>query len=94
MAKKFKDLLQTFDLTQHVNEAAHQKGHTLDLILTCATDSIVEKVQTKDTCISDFWGVYCAIMGPMPTTVRKEISFRKIKAIDTDQFKSAFSHPP
>ena len=32
-AKNFTELLESFDLTQHVNTATHKKGHVLDLLL-------------------------------------------------------------
>ncbi len=32
--KKFKDILDQFDLVQHINEPTHNLGNTLDLIIT------------------------------------------------------------
>ena len=37
----FTDVLQTFDLHQHVNGATHMNGHTLDLVLSHSMDELV-----------------------------------------------------
>ena len=39
--KKFEDLLETFNLSQHVSGPTHLSGHTLDLIITRSSDDIV-----------------------------------------------------
>ena len=39
--KKFEDLLETFNLSQHVSGPTHLSGQTLDLIITRSSDDIV-----------------------------------------------------
>ena len=43
-ARQFKDLIVAACLVQHVRVSTHDKGHTLDLVITRASDS----------CASDF----------------------------------------
>ena len=99
IAKTFNDLLQTFDLQQHVREATHKKGHILDLVLSrSADDGLVSDIKVRDTDISDHYWVECTLQGPKPKTVRKEVTYRKIKAIEVESFKddimsSSLSHP-
>jgi hypothetical protein len=85
-AQRFCKLLDNFDLLQHVQQTTHERGHTLDLIITCAADQLVQDVVTMDTGISDHFWIHCSLSGPKPKSVRKQISYRKIKAINTEAF--------
>ena len=38
---RFRDLLDSMGLVQHVKQPIHEKGHTLDLITTRQSDNIV-----------------------------------------------------
>ena len=49
-ATQFIQFSDQFNLQQHVNEATHTKGHTLDLVIS----SIIENIQIDNKCdISD-----------------------------------------
>ena len=84
--KAFCDVLRSFDLDQHVTLPTHSKGHVLDLLITKSCDSLVSNVAVLDTGISDHSWVHCKLNGPKPHTVKKNITYRKIKSIDTDKF--------
>jgi hypothetical protein len=85
-ASKCMDILSSFDLKQNVREATHNKGQILDLIISCISDQIVDSISVKDTQISDHFWVHGSLLGPRPKTLKKSISYRKVKAIDTEQF--------
>ena len=42
---KFNRILESFNLKQHVNGSNHNKGHTLDLIITRAEDELVSGIR-------------------------------------------------
>ena len=42
---KFNRILESFNLNQHVNGSNHNKGHTLDLIITRAEDELVSGIR-------------------------------------------------
>ena len=74
--------LESFDLIQHVSQPMHSRGHLLDLIMTRSTDHLVEEMEVKDMHISDHFWFHCNLLGQKPKTFRKEITFRKMKALD------------
>ncbi|MPV02308.1 hypothetical protein FVA96_24225, partial [Escherichia coli] len=55
-AKELLTILDTFELSQHVKEATHCKGHTLDLIITKGL--IVSDVFVTDPSLSDHFCVF------------------------------------
>ena len=52
-ARQFVDLLDSFNLVQHVCEKTHANGHTLDLVISNAMDHFVNDVKITDPVISD-----------------------------------------
>jgi hypothetical protein len=87
-ARKFCDILESFDLVQHVNQATHDKGHTLDLVITRSSEQLIDKLQVKDMVISDHFCIHFLMEGRKLTTAQKEISYRKMKSIDLKEFES------
>ena len=50
-------LSETFDLLQHVKEAAHKRGRTLDLVTSKAVD--ISNTVVEDAGLSDhFWALF------------------------------------
>lgn len=49
----FSDLLESVGLQQHIYQPTHNNGHTLDLILTRYSDSIINKQPRIDRFLSD-----------------------------------------
>jgi exonuclease III len=60
-ATKFLDLLDSMALTQHVHFPTHEKGHTLDLIITRRTDSLIANLPQAERFISDHCAVLCQL---------------------------------
>ena len=52
-SNKFREMLDIYDLKQHVNEPTHREGHTLDIVLTPNIASCMDDVEVIDTDISD-----------------------------------------
>ena len=86
-AAKFKELLLEFGLTQHVKTSTHEDGHTLDLIITRGSDSVILSEPTGDHYISDHAFVACKLDIPIPTGASKTITYRKFCQVDTVEFR-------
>ena len=86
-AKRFVSILDSFDLVQHVACPTHRDGHTLDLVITRAS----EKELVSNCCvgqrISDHFAVHCNLALVKPSLERKVISYRKTRSIDFDKFR-------
>ena len=52
-ARKFNDSLATRGLVQHVDEPTHQKGHTLDVVITKDSNDIISKLEVIDPVLCD-----------------------------------------
>ena len=72
-----------------MNEATHNKGHTV--VISRPFDYLVDNVQVHDTGGSDHFWVDCSILGPKAKTAQKSVMFHKIKSINVHQFKSDIS---
>ena len=86
-AARFREVLDIFDLKQHVKDSTHKNGHILDLVITRAGDEPVRNVRVSDPAISD----HCAVRWEAPCLKkpgfeRKSVCSRKLRSIDKDQF--------
>ncbi|RUA04366.1 MAG: hypothetical protein DSY43_06485 [Gammaproteobacteria bacterium] len=94
-AQRFSDLLDIFNLQQHVKGETHKSGHTLDLIITRSDESsLVSNIQITDPVISDHFAVHCALSISKPSYPRKEISYRQISKIDREKFNNDIINSP
>ena len=84
---KFCDILESFDLEQHVNFPTHIHGHWLDLLITRTSCPAVGSVLACDG-LSDHFLVLSELEFPRPKCVKKKISFRRINKIDLDNLKN------
>ena len=87
-AIRFLDLINAFNLQQHVQEATHRLGHTLDLVITRAADDFVKDLFTTQYLPSDHAAVAGFLSIRKPKAQRMNISTRKIKEIDMDSFRN------
>lgn len=83
-SKNFMNILESFNLSQHVNEKTHRAGHILDLVITRNDENIVQSVTVQDSCISDHYT--CELQFKKPRFERKTITFRKLKSVDINSF--------
>uniref|UniRef100_A0AAQ5ZK56 Reverse transcriptase domain-containing protein n=1 Tax=Amphiprion ocellaris TaxID=80972 RepID=A0AAQ5ZK56_AMPOC len=79
--EEFLQVLDCFDLKQHVDVPTHDRGHTLDLVIT---DSLpVKSLQVFDMGVSD----HCAVSMELPASSlldksKRQICFRNLDKID------------
>ena len=85
-ARRFLQVLESFDLIQHVSEATHRNGHILDLIITRAHEKLVSRCTVDNPFVSDHLAVHSLLdLAKLPLE-RKRISYRKIRDIDFSEF--------
>ena len=85
-AKRFADLLESYDLKQHVNCGTHTSGHTLDLVITRSDDSLIKDTKVKDPVISDHLAINCVLSILKPQFRKKLINVRKLHSLNMDSF--------
>ena len=86
-AARFLELLTSMGLEQHVDKPTHISGHTLDLIITRCSDSLLFAKPIADYLFSDHITVLCDLkLGKAPPKV-KQVSYRKIKDIDKEKLR-------
>ena len=78
---EFLNLVESFGLKQHVTQATHRSGHTLDLVLTRTQDPLIPCVTVKDCCLSDHFPVFCHLPLSMPRPTTQVVTYRKLKSV-------------
>lgn len=69
-SKEFLNILHCMDFTQHVTQPTHNRGHTLDLVITHGLSTSVSSV--VDLAVSDHYCVFFNITG----FIQRETSVR------------------
>ena len=80
-SSKLRNMLNDYQMQQHVHSATHEQGNTLDLVITNQRDNLVSNVGVMDYAISDHYSVECTL----------NISLKKIRN-DRFQLKRALKH--
>ena len=83
----FLELISSFNLRQHVLAPTHRLGHTLDLVLTRASENFISVLSTTHYLPSDHAAVTCSLNIGKPGPVKLDITTRKIHAIDIESFR-------
>ena len=86
--QKFLDLLDSFDLQQHVKQPTHRDGHTLDLSITSKSETLVEDEPVVDLFISDHAAILARLGLSRLGLSLKTTTYRKIKSINLESFHS------
>ena len=84
----FKDLLFRFNFQQHVKGATHEKGHTLDLIITRgSSDPVSDLLIHAPSIDSDHFPITCKLKIKKAECHRKIVSYKKTKNINIDKLR-------
>ena len=81
-------MLDSLALCQRVTQSTHELGHTIDLIITRRSDSIIYSSPTTDHLFSYNLTVLTTLRATKPAITSKERVYRKIKSIDLNTFRS------
>ena len=93
-AKLMSELLESASMVQHVSGPTHTKGHTLDLVITRDSDTLVSNVKTDSSLPSDHSAIKCELAISRPPATRKEIRFRKVRTVNIESFKEDIRNSP
>ena len=86
-AKQFNDILDMFNMTQHVHIPTHKMGHTLDIVVTYNSNPRVLNVTASEyEDISHHFLVDFTANCIPKTNEHKVVTFRNLKNIDTEKF--------
>lgn len=69
-----------------VTESTHERGHTLDLVITRPSSSITST--QVDDMISDHNIVSCSFQMRKPSYPRRDVTYRKMRSIDHESFRA------
>ena len=84
-SKKLSNILDTFNLIQHIKQPTHKRGNTLDLVIT-RKQSLVKRFVIGEQ-LSDHNNIIMQLDLRRPPPPKKVIKTRKLKSIDIINFK-------
>ena len=93
-ALQFLQLLDMFNLKQHVTGPTHKNGHTLDLFITRTDENIAQDFSVFDPVISDHLAVCCTLALEKTPYPKKVIYYRKLKSIEMSRLRADIIQSP
>ena len=84
-AKRFKDIIETFNLKQHIETPTHKQGHTLDGIITFNNGPTISKIEINEYDLSHHFLIDFCVDVTVERKVERVIRFRKLKNIDAEK---------
>ena len=81
-ASVFMGILDSLDLHQHVNDATHRNGNTLDLVITRSHDDFIASCESHDCGFPDHFPVFLKLNLKKPALPKKSVTFRRLKKVD------------
>ena len=81
-AMNLADLLKTHGFVQHVQGATHERGNTLDLVITSGTSHVIATTVELETFLTDHRVIECELRQPKPERTTPRVQYRKYSAID------------
>ena len=85
---RFHEQLDLFDLKQHVISPTHIMGHTIDVVITKNSDSIIDNVTVTEYNISHHFMIDFTYKIEPKTVQTKTITYRSIKNLDSQKFSN------
>ena len=89
--KALKDLLAENNLQQHVTKPTHKAGHTLDLVISRESSSIISTTDVYDASISDHFSVLFNLTISDPSSVPKVKLARDMRSFSYTKFEDDLS---
>ena len=87
-SNRFKDILDSFLYTQHINIPTHKLGHTLDIVATSVDGLHISSIELNLYDVSDHYLIDFNIQFSPEVKVPKAISYRYSRDMDTLKFIS------
>ncbi|XP_003724061.1 uncharacterized protein LOC763238 [Strongylocentrotus purpuratus] len=86
-ARQFMNILSSYGMKQLVREGTHLHGHTLDLLITRDSATLVSDVSVI-LGVSDHHAVQCNLDLRKPSTSRRTVTTRPLRSMNREQFRS------
>ncbi len=94
--RNFLHSLDSHDLQQHIVDPTHYCGHTLDILVSRSSSTLLQGIYVSDIALcndegqllKDHYAIVCNINLPMPKLEKETISYRKFKDINLLNFKA------
>ena len=83
---KFHEIIDLFNLKQHVIGPTHIKGHTIDVIITKNKKSAVERVVITEYNLSHHFLIDWIYNAEVNEVITKTITYRNISKVNNDKF--------
>lgn len=86
----FMDTLESFNLTQAIQEPTHSKGHTLDRVLYSGLNP--DNFETKDICVSDHKAVlFSVVLSQLSITPSTPVCRQVFNSMSASKFSELFT---
>ena len=89
-AKKFLDLLDLLNFSQHVTSITHKAGHSLDLVITRDSEAVIDNVTVSDL-LSDHALVLVRVKHPKPLPTQITTITHKLRGLDATSLAAEVS---
>ena len=86
-SKRFKELIDIYNLKQHIPVPTHEKGHTLDVVITPNIEFYLGNINISKLDLSDHFLVDFNIICEPAERLSKTITYRSIKNADMEKFR-------
>ncbi len=91
-ATKFTDLIESYNIVQHVSVSTHMKGHTLDLLMSRSDEACISNLSVSQGVFSDHFPVHFQLPCSKPPLQRRTISYRRYRQMDKAAFQNNVVH--
>jgi exonuclease III len=85
--KKLQEILDMFELKQHIHEPTHKAGNTLDLVISREGSNFLKSCSV-DELLSDHCAILMEANLTKPTPPKKCVRYRKTRNINISKFKT------
>lgn len=86
--KSLQNIIEMFNLNQHVKASTHTKGHILDLVMTRTDELQITDFHIHGPIVSDHSAISFFIPYDVPTRPKQTFQFRNLKSIDPVEFSN------
>ena len=87
-SRKFHEIIDIFDLKQHVSGPTHIKGHTIDVVITRNNKSTVDNVVITKYNLSHHFLIDFVFNAELSESITKTITYRNVKKVDCLKFRN------
>ena len=85
---KLRNILNDYDMQQHVVGSTHKRGNTLDLVITPKRDNFVLKTTIHDYVLSDHYTVECIVQLAKQRPTPRYAMKRPLNGVNMDIFNT------